>query len=172
MERNNVVTMKGNPVTLVGPELKVGDKAPDFTVLDKGLSPKSLSDYTGKIKVLSVTPSLDTPVCDIQAKWFNDEATSLPGDVVVLNVSMDLPFAIGRFCAANGVDKVEVLSDHRDASFGESWGLLIKELRLLTRAVAIVDAEDVLRYLQIVPEATDSPDYDPLMESLKSIVQR
>ncbi|MCF4151830.1 thiol peroxidase [Dethiosulfovibrio sp. F2B] len=171
MERNNVVTMKGNPVTLVGPELKIGDKAPDFTVLDKGLSSKSLSDYTGKIKVLSVTPSLDTPVCDMQAKWFNDEAISLPGDVVVLNVSMDLPFAIGRFCAANGVDRVEVLSDHRDASFGESWGLLIKELRLLARAVAIVDDNDVLRYLQIVSEATDAPDYGPLMEALKSVVQ-
>lgn len=171
MERNNVITMKGNPLTLIGPELKVGEKAPNFTVLDKGLSPKSLSDYTGKIKVLSVTPSLDTPVCDMQAQWFNDEATSLPGDVVVINVSMDLPFAIGRFCIAKGVDKVEVLSDHRDASFGKSWGLLIKELRLLTRAVAIVDGDDVLRYMQIVPEATDAPDYDALMEALKSVTQ-
>ncbi|MDD4836663.1 MAG: thiol peroxidase [Synergistales bacterium] len=170
MERTNVVTMKGNPLTLIGPELKVGDKAPDFVVLDKGLAPKGLKDYSGKVKVISVTPSLDTPVCDMQAQWFNDEAVSLPGDVVVLNISMDLPFAIGRFCLAKGVDKVEVLSDHRDASFGSSWGLLIKELRLLCRAVAVVDSEDVIRYIQVVPEATNAPDYDSLMAALRSIL--
>ncbi len=170
MERTNVVTMKGNPITLIGPELKVGDKAPDFVVLDKGLAPKSLKDYPGKVKVISVTPSLDTPVCDLQAQWFNEEAASLPGDVVVLNVSMDLPFALGRFCAAKGVDKVEVLSDHREGSFGTSWGLLIKELRLLCRAVAVVDSDDVLRYVQIVPEATQAPDYDALMAALKSVI--
>lgn len=170
MERTNIVTMKGNPLTLVGPELKVGDKAPHFVVLDKGLAPKELKDYSGKVKVISVTPSLDTPVCDMQAQWFNDEATSIPGDVVVLNVSMDLPFALGRFCIAKGIEKVEVLSDHRDASFGTSWGLLIKELRLLCRAVAVVDADDVIRYIQIVPEATDAPDYDALTKALKSVL--
>ncbi len=170
MERTNVVTMKGNQVTLVGASPAVGSKAPDFTVLDRGMAPKSLKDYEGKIKVISVTPSLDTPVCDMQAQWFNEEATSLPGDVVILNISMDLPFALGRFCVAKGIDRVEVLSDHRDASFGVSWGLMIKELRLLARAVAIVDDRDVLRYLQIVPEATEAPDYDGLSSALKSIL--
>lgn len=169
MEKTGVVTFQGKPLTLIGPELKIGDKAPDFTVLDKELNEKGLSDYSGKIKVISVTPSLDTPVCDMQARRFNEEATKLPEEVVVLNISMDLPFAIARFCTAAGIEKVEVLSDHRDASFGKSYGVLIKELRLLTRAVFIIDKEDVIRYIEIVPEITNQPDYERALSALKQL---
>jgi len=169
MERTGIVTMKGNPLTLLGPAISVGDKAPDFTVLDKGLAPRTLKDYEGLIKVISVTPSLDTPVCDLQIHWFNEDAANHPDDVAVLNISMDLPFALGRFCATKGIDKAEALSDHRDASFGNNWGVLIKELRLLARAVFVVDKEDVVRYVEIVPEATHEPDYEKAMEALKEI---
>lgn len=169
VERKNAVTMKGAALTLVGAELKVGDKAPDFTVVDKTMAPKSLKDYEGKIKVFSVTPSLDTPVCDLQATWFNEDTAEL-GDVYVLNVSMDLPFALGRYCAAKGFDKVVTLSDHRDASFGKAYGVLIKELRLLTRAVFVVDRNDVVRYIEVVPEATNSINYDALLEAVKKLV--
>ena len=169
MERPNAVTMHGNGLTLVGRELKAGDKAPDFTLLDQGLKPVVLSGFAGKAKVISVTPSLDTPVCDLQARRFNEEAASLPEDVAVLNVSMDLPFAIKRFCTAAGISRVEALSDHREASFGEAYGVLIKELRLLARAVFIIDNDDTVRYVEIVPEATDPPDYDKALEALRSL---
>ncbi|HPD98578.1 MAG TPA: thiol peroxidase [Synergistales bacterium] len=170
MERNNSVTMKGNPVTLSGPGPKVGEKVPGFSVLDQDLKPVSLDDFAGRIKVISVTPSLDTPVCDLQAHWFNEEASSLPSDVEVINISMDLPFAIRRFCVAGGIDSVRVLSDHRDASFGKGWGILISELRLLARAVFVVDRDNILRYVEIVPEVTSPPDYDSAMEALKSLI--
>lgn len=166
MERNGIITFKGTPLTLVGTELKSGDQAPDFTLLDNELNEVRLKDFRGKIKVISVTPSLDTPVCDMQARRFNEEAARLPEDVVVLNVSMDLPFAISRFCATAGIDKVKTLSDHRDASFGTAYGVLIKELRLLTRSIVIIDKEDVIKYLEIVPEVTDQPDYDKAMQSI------
>lgn len=166
MERNGIITFKGTPLTLVGAELKSGDQAPDFTLLDNELNEVRLKDFRGKIKVISVTPSLDTPVCDMQARRFNEEAARLPEDVVVLNVSMDLPFAISRFCATAGIDKVKTLSDHRDASFGTAYGVLIKELRLLTRSIVIIDKEDVIKYLEIVPEVTDQPDYDKAMQSI------
>ncbi len=171
LERKGIVTMHGNPVTLIGPELKVGDKAPDFVVLDQDMREVKKSDFANKIKVISVTPSLDTPVCDMQAHKFEDEATSLPDDVVVLNISMDLPFAIKRFCTSGNIKKVIALSDHRDASFGSNWGVLIKELRLLTRAVFIVDKDDSIRYVQIVPEATHQPDYDAALNVLKSLIK-
>ncbi len=170
MERSGTITMGGNAMTLVGPELKVGDKAPDFVLCDQSLAPVSLADLKGKVKVFSVTPSLDTGVCDQQAQWFNAEAAKLSDDVAIVNVSMDLPFAIKRFCAARSIDKVQVLSDHRCASFGENWGVLIKELRLLCRAVFVVDKDDVIRYVEIVPEVTHSPDYDGLMAALKEVV--
>lgn len=166
MERNGIITFQGNPLTLVGTELKSGDQAPDFTLLDNELNEVRLKDFSGKIKIISVTPSLDTPVCDMQARRFNEEAARLPEDIIVLNVSMDLPFAISRFCTAAGIDKVKALSDHRDASFGTSYGILIKELRLLTRSIIIIDKEDVIRYLEIVPEVTDQPDYDKALESI------
>ena len=170
MERNGITTMKGNPMTLIGPELKPGDKAPDFTVLDQTMAPKTLKDFDGKFKVISVTPSLDTPVCDLQIHWFNEDAANQPQDVAVLNISMDLPFAIKRFCATGGIDKAMALSDHRDASFGTNWGVLMKELRLLARSIFVVDKENVIRYAQIVPEQTAEPDYDAALSALKALM--
>ena len=137
-KRTGVVTFAGNPITLVGPEIKVGQQAPDFTVLSNDLQPKTLKDYEGKVKVISVVPSLDTGVCDAQTRWFNQDATGLSDDVVVLTISMDLPFAQKRWCGAAGVDKVETLSDHKDASFGTTYGFLVEELRLLSRGVVAV----------------------------------
>jgi len=170
MERTGIITMKGNPLTLVGPQLKPGDKAPDFSVLDQGLAPKSLSDFEGKFKVISVTPSLDTPVCDLQIHWFNEDAANQPKDVAVINVSMDLPFAIRRFCATAGIDKAIALSDHKEASFGSNWGVLIKELRLLARSIFIVDPANVIRYVQVVPEQSNEPDYEDAINFLKTLM--
>ncbi len=166
-ERKNV-TFKGNPITLVGPELKVGDKAPDFKTVGKGLAEVTLADTKGKTRLISVTPSLDTPVCEVQAKRFNEEASKLPANVAVINVSMDLPFAQSRFCGANHADKITTLSDHRDASFGKNYGVLIKELRLLTRAVFIVGADDKIQYVEYVKEVTTPPDYDKALNALKA----
>ncbi|MFA0889631.1 MAG: thiol peroxidase [Synergistales bacterium] len=170
MERTGIITMKGNPLTLVGPELKPQDKAPFFTVVDQNLVPKTLADFQGKFKVISVTPSLDTPVCDLQIHWFNEDAANQPRDVAVINISMDLPFAIRRFCATGGIDKAIALSDHRDASFGTNWGVLIKELRLLARSIFIVDPANVIRYVQIVPEQTSEPDYEAAIEALRKLM--
>ncbi len=172
MERTGIITMKGNPLTLVGPSLSVGDKAPDFAVLDQGLVPKTLKDFADHIKVISVTPSLDTPVCDLQIHWFNEDAANMPGDVDVLNISMDLPFALSRFCSTKGIQRALALSDHRDALFGLNWGVLIKELRLLARAVFIVDKDDVIRYIQIVSEVTQEPDYEQAMQALEKITNK
>ncbi|MBI5640035.1 MAG: thiol peroxidase [Nitrospirae bacterium] len=167
MARTGIVTVKGNPLTLLGPALRVGDKAPDFTVLDGELKEKSPGDFSGKVKVISVTPSLDTPVCDLQARRFNEEAAKLPEDVVILNISMDLPFAISRFCTSAGIDRVRAFSDHRDASFGNNYGVLIRELRLLARSIFIIGKDDVIRYIEIVPELTNQPDYEKALEALK-----
>jgi thiol peroxidase len=170
MERKGIVTVKGNPVSLVGSEMKVGDKAPDFTVVDGDLKEVRLKDFAGKIKVISVAASLDTPVCDMQARRFNQEAAKLPEDVVILNITMDLPFAISRFCTTAGIDKVHAYSDHRDASFGDAYGVLIKELRLLARSIFIIDKNDVIRYVEIVPELTAHPDYDKALGALKKML--
>ena len=169
MERKNIITMHGNPLTLIGADIKVGDKAPDFTVIDGDLNEVKLGNYAGKIKMISVTPSLDTTVCDIQARRFNHEAAAFPADVAVLNISMDLPFAISRFCTVAEIDKVKGLSDHRDASFGEAYGVLIKELRLLARSLFIIDKNNIVRYKQIVPEETNHPDYDEALRALERI---
>jgi thiol peroxidase len=170
MERKGLVTIQGNPLTLVGNELKIGDRAPDFQVLSKELAAVSLVDFKGKIKVISVTPSLDTPVCDLQIRRFNQEASGLSDKVVVLNISMDLPFAISRFCTAAGIDKVVALSDHRDASFGMNYGVLIQELRLLARAIFVIDTDDFIRYMEIVPEITSPPDYDKAIQAIKGLL--
>jgi thiol peroxidase len=170
MERKGIVTVKGNPVTLIGSEIKVGDKAPDFTVVDGDLKEVRLKDFAGKIKVISVSASLDTPVCDMQARRFNQEAAKLPEDVVILNITMDLPFAISRFCTTAGINKVHALSDHRDASFGNVFGILIKEIRLLARSIFIIDKNDVIRYAEIVPELTNHPDYDKALGALKKLL--
>lgn len=170
MERKGIVTIKGNPLTLIGPELKAGDKAPDFKVLDSSLKEAGLKDFAGKTKVISVTPSLDTPVCDMQARRFNQEAGNLPEDVVVINISMDLPFAISRFCATAGIDKVKTFSDHRDCSFGAAYGVLAKELRLLARSIFIVDKNNTIKYIEIVPEMTNHPDYEKALETAKKLL--
>jgi thiol peroxidase len=169
MERTGIVTIHGNPLTLIGPDLKAGDKAPDFTVLDSDLKEVRLKDFEGKIKVISVTPSLDTPVCDIQARRFNQEAANFSGDVAVLNISMDLPFAIARFCSAAGIDRVKTLSDHRAAAFGSAYGVLIKELRLLARSIFIIDRDNVIRLKEIVPEVSNHPDYEGVVNLIKKM---
>ncbi len=166
-ERIGVVTLKGNPLTLIGPEVKVGDKAPDFSSL-KGLgAPITLADLEGKVKVFNVIISVDTPVCDVQTKRFNQEAANLGDDVVILTLSMDLPFALGRYCAAEGIDKVQTASDYKDASFGEAYGVLIKEHRLLARALFVVDKDDIVRYAEYVPEVATEPNYDPAIAAVK-----
>jgi thiol peroxidase len=169
-ERSGIITFKGNPFTLLGPELKVGDKAPDFAVVDNGLAPVSLASSAGKIRIISSVPSLDTPVCDSETRRFNQEAAGLPGDVVVLTISLDLPFAQKRWCGAAGIDKVTTLSDYRDRSFGLNYGVLIKELLLLTRAIFVVDGQGVVRYIQIVPEVTSEPDYAAVMAAAKALL--
>lgn len=170
MERKGVVTFQGNPLTLIGNAVGVGDKAPAFVVLDKDLTPVRLSDFSGKVKIISVTPSLDTPVCNLQATTFNKKAQALSDDTVVINISMDLPFAIARFCSSEGIDKIRTLSDHREASFGIAYGLLVEELRLLARAIFVIDKADVIRYAEIVPEMTKEPNYDKALEAAAKLV--
>jgi len=169
MERKGIITIHGNPLTLTGTDVQVGDSAPSFTVIDRDLKEVSLSEFAGKIKILSVTPSLDTPVCEVQARRFNEEATALSDDIVILNISMDLPFAIARFCTAAGIDRVKVFSDHRDASFGNAYGVLIKELRLLARSIFIIDKGDVIRYKEIVREVTDLPDFQSAIDVARKV---
>ena len=169
-ERPGSVTMKGNPLTLTGTELKLGDQAPDFVALDNDLNPVSLDSFRGKVCILSSVPSLDTPVCDMETRRFNDEAGRLGDNVVVLTISMDLPFAQKRWCGAAGVDKVQTLSDHREGSFGQAYGLLIKELRLLARAVFVVDQQGTIRYLELVKEITNEPDYESVLGAVKDLV--
>ncbi len=169
-ERVGVITKKGKPLTLVGQELKEGDPAPDFEVLDNGLSPVKLSSFQGKVCVISSVPSLDTPVCDMETRRFNQEAGKLSADVQILTISMDLPFAQKRWCGAAGVDKVITLSDHRNASFGTAYGVLIKDLRLLARAVFVLDREGIIQYIQIVKETTEEPDYEAVLGAVHKLV--
>lgn len=168
-KKSGIITFKGNPMTLLGPELKVGDKAPGFAVVDNGLASVSLATYAGKIRIISAVPSLDTPVCDTETRRFNQEAANLPGNVVLLTISMDLPFAQKRWCGAAGIDRVITLSDYQERSFGQAYGVLIDELKLLTRAVFIVDATDTIRYIQLVPEVTSEPDYAAVLEAVKIV---
>lgn len=160
------VTFKDNPVTLLGKEITVGDDAPDFTVLSNDLQNKTLNDYEGKIKLISVVPSVDTGVCAEQTKRFNEEADQLD-NVHVLTISMDLPFAQGRWCSAEGVKNIDLLSDHRDADFGEKYGVLIKELRLLARSIFVVDANNKVTHVEYVSEVTNHPDYDAALAAAK-----
>jgi thiol peroxidase len=169
-ERKGIITFKGTPMTLLGPEIRTGDKAPDFRVVDTSLSPVYLEDFRGKVKILSAVPSLDTPVCDTETRRFNQEAAKLPDNVVVLTVSLDLPFAQKRWCAAAGVDKVTMLSDYHDRSFASAYGVLIKELKLLSRSVFVVDANDVVRYVQHVGEVAEEPNYDDVLDAVKGLV--
>lgn len=172
MERANAVTFKGNPLTLVGNEAKIGDKAADFKVLSADLAETDLAKFNNKIKLIATVPSLDTPICDLEIKRFNDEATKISKDVVIIFISMDLPFAQKRFCQFNEIKNVKTFSDHRQASFGENYGVLIKELRLLARAIFIVDKSDTIRYVEYVKELSSHPNYDAAITALKDVVTK
>jgi len=166
--RTGAVTFKGNPLTLLGNELHVGDAAPDCELTGNDLSPVKLSSYRGKACIFSSVPSLDTPVCDMETRRFNQEAGDL-GDVAIVTISMDLPFAQARWCGAAGVDKVVTLSDYKDAAFGNAYGVLIKELRLLARAVFVVDKDGVVQYIQLVKEMTQEPDYESVLAAVRAL---
>jgi len=167
MERAGGTTLMGNPMTLVGPELKVGDMAPDFSAVDVSMKPVRLSDTGQKTRIFSVVPSLDTPVCDAQTRRFNEEAARLK-DVDIYTVSMDLPFGQKRFCNSFALDNVKMLSDHKDASFGESYGTLIKEMRILSRAIFVVGPDNRVKYVEYVPEVANHPDYEAALAAAKS----
>ena len=169
-ERDGLVTMKGNPITLIGTELQVGDRAPDFVTIDNDLNPVSFDSFRGKVCIISSVPSLDTPVCDMETRRFNDEAGRLGDDVEILTISMDLPFAQKRWCGAAGVEAVQTLSDHRDAAFGQAYGVLIKGLRLLARAVFVVDKEGTIRHMELVKEIASEPHYDSVLTAVKDLV--
>ena len=172
-ERTGVITFKGNPMTLLGEEVKTGDKAKDFTVLANDLSPVRLSDYVGKIVVLSVFPSVDTGVCAIQTTKFNQEIAQFPkDDVQLLTISADLPFALGRFCADKGIENARTTSDHRELEFGYNYGFVIKELKLLTRGTVIIDREGNVKYVEYVPEVATEPDYDKALTVVRELVQK
>ena len=168
-ERSSAVTLKGNPFTLLGSELKAGDSAPDFELVGGDLAPVRLGDTSGKVRIFSVVPSLDTPVCDTMTRRFNQEAAALP-DVTIYTISMDLPFAQTRWCAAAAVDKIVMLSDHRSGSFGENYGTLVKELRLESRAIFVVDESGVIRHVEYVGEIADQPDYDAALNAVRQVL--
>ena len=168
-EHPGAITMRGNPLTLIGRLPEVGQPAPDFEVLDNNLAPVKLSSFKGKICIIASVPSLDTPVCDIETRRFNTEAAKLSADVVILTISMDLPFAQKRWCGAAGIDKVITLSDHRNAEFGAAFGTIIKELRLLARAVFVLDKNGVVRLVQLVKEVAQEPDYAAVLDAVKQL---
>ncbi len=167
VERPGAVTMFGKPVTLVGPKIEVGQQAPDFTVVDTGLQPKRLADFKGHVLLIASVPSLDTGVCSAETRTFNERAASFGPDVRVLTISMDLPFAQKRWCGAEGIERVITLSDHKEASFGTAYGTLIKEHRLLARAVFVVDRQGRVTYVEYVPEVTQHPDYDAAVAAVQ-----
>ena len=169
-EKTGLVAFKGNPITLLGPEIKVGDRAPQFQVVDNGMQPVNLGRYAGQIKIISSVPSLDTPVCSMETRRFNEEAEKLPEKVSVLTISMDLPFAQARWCAAAGVEKVKTFSDYQDRSFGMAYGVLIKELKLLARTIFIVDGQDVVRYVEVVPEIGKEPNYEEVLNAARALL--
>jgi thiol peroxidase len=168
MERPAATTLRGNPMTLIGPELKVGDKAPDFETIDNTLKPVNLAATGIGVRIFSVVPSLDTPVCDAQTKRFNEEMEKFPG-LEVYNVSMDLPFAQKRWCTAFGVDRVKMLSDHKSGSFGENYGTLIKELRIESRAIFVVDSDNTIRHVEYVKEVAEHPNYEAALSAARSV---
>ena len=168
IERYGATTMKGNPLTLAGPELKVGDEAPDFTLVGNDLKPVTLADTAGRVRILSTVPSLDTPVCDVETRRFNEEAANLPG-VEILTVSMDLPFSQTRWCGAAGVKNVRTLSDYRERTFGPAYGVLIQELQLEARAVFVLDKDNTLRHVEYVKEVAEHPNYDAILAAAKKL---
>ncbi len=168
--REGAVQFKGNPAALLGPELKVGDQAPEFQVVDNGLQPVTLATDAGKVRLVAVVPSLDTPVCDAMTRQFNQDAAALPDSVVVYTISVDLPFAQKRWCGNAGIEKVKTLSDYQERSFGLNYGLLLKELKLLARAVIVIDQQDKVSYVELVPEVTHEPDYTAALEAVKKLL--
>ena len=169
-ERQGMITFKGNPMTLCGQPVAAGVAAPDFRVVDNALQPVTLASSAGKIRLITVVPSLDTPVCDTMTRTFNQDAANLPENVVAYTISLDLPFAQKRWCGNAGIDKVQTLSDYQERSFALNYGLLIKELKLLARAVLVIDANDRISYLQIVPEVTAEPDYAAALAAVKALL--
>ncbi|WP_434282473.1 thiol peroxidase [Clostridium botulinum] len=160
------IKFMGNPMTLEGNELKVGDIAPDFTAIDNNMKPVSLKDTKG-VRILSVVPSLDTEVCDLETRTFNSKAAEIP-NVTIYTISMDLPFAQARWCGAHGVDKVITLSDFKDRLVGKNYGTYIKELGLLTRAVFVIDSNNKITFVEYVPEVTNQPNFDKVLEAAKA----
>jgi thiol peroxidase len=169
-EQSSAVTMKGNPLTLVGTMPKAGEKAPDFTAVGNDLSDVRLSDYAGKVVVIAAVPSLDTSTCERETRRFNKEASALGPDVQILTLSMDLPFAQKRWCGAEGIKDLRTLSDHRDAQFGKAYGVLIKELRLLARSIFVIDRQGAVRYVQLVKEQSEEPDYAGPLDAARQLV--
>ncbi|PLX92254.1 MAG: thiol peroxidase [Desulfuromonas sp.] len=170
VEREGAVLFKGNPATLLGPDVKAGDAAPDFKVVDNGLQPVTLATDAGKVRLITVVPSLDTPVCDTMTRRFNLDAANLPDSVVVYTISVDLPFAQKRWCGSAGIDKVQTLSDYQERSFGLNYGLLLKDLKLLARAVYVIDQNDKVAYAEVCSEVTAEPDYTAALEAVKKLV--
>ena len=168
-ERAEAITLKGNPVTLLGDALEAGQKAPDFALRGQDMSVKTLADYAGKTKIVVVVPSVDTPVCDTEIRRFNEEAAALGENVVILTVSVDLPPALKRWCGAAGVEQVETLSDFYDHSFGVAYGVRIKEIGLLARQIVVIDADDTVKYVQLVPEVAQEPDYAAVLDAVKAL---
>jgi len=169
-ERTGIITAGGKPLPLLGNEVNVGDKAPDFVVIANDMSPVKFSSFRGKVCIIASVPSLDTSVCDIETRRFNVEAGKLGSEVVILTISMDLPFAQKRWCGAAGVDKVQTLSDHREANFGTAYGVLVKETRLLARAVFVVDKTGVIRYIQVVSDISKEPDYQTVLNAVRKLM--
>lgn len=169
-ERKGIVTSGGSPLTLVGSEIKVGDRAPDFTVIDNDMKPVRFSSFDGKVRIVAAVPSLDTSVCDMETRRFNQEAGKLSQDIVILTVSMDLPFAQKRWCGTAGVTHVKTFSDYRDAAFGQAYGVLIKELRLLARSVFVVDRKGIVRYVEMVDDLGHEPKYEPVLQAARELV--
>jgi len=163
----NKITFQGNPLTLVGELVKIGDNAPGFILRANDLSPVSLDNLADKTTIIITVPSLDTPVCDIETKRFSKEVEKMGNDIKIICVSMDLPFAQGRWCGAEGVSNVQTLSDHFDASFGKAYGVLIEELRLLARAVFVIDENKKVKYIQVVEEMTNEPDYEEVLRAVR-----
>lgn len=169
-ERAGVISFKGNPMTLLGPDVKAGDAAPDFKVVDNGLQAVGLDTSRGKVRLIAVVPSIDTPVCDTMTRTFNQQAAQLPDDVVVYTISLDLPFAQKRWCGNAGIEKVQTLSDYQDRSFGLNYGVLIKELKLLARSVFVIDRDGKVAYREIVKEVTEEPDYTAALTAVKELL--
>jgi thiol peroxidase len=167
---NRTVTMHGSPLAIEGTPLCIGDAAPTFTLLDNSLKEKNLDDFAGKIKLIVSVPSVDTPVCDIETRKFNNAAVSLSHNVAILVVSTDLPFAQKRFCATAGIEQATTLSDHKTADFGKAYGVLIKDLRLLGRAIFVVDKNNIVQYIQLVEEVGDEPNYEEALDAVRKCI--